>query len=568
MHRIFLRAVSTASILLVGGAFLAPVQAQDGPTLIRQGIRAFEDDFDTPRAITLLRRGVNPAAGPQDSLWAAGVQLLAQFLFDEGDDAESSMWTRWAIRIMPDMEIDRINLVSEVIQSFETAREQAAPGPGDAFTGTTWDWPSGDLTGATGRVRVRSNTVQTGLQVLAVGRGVVPAAQGMSLPAGTYEFRATATGYADAAVTREVLPGVSTNLAFDLQTIAVAALDPALLATAVEAAAFAQLTRLTIDRFGTAPTCATGVLVGANGLVLTTYHAIRGSDNISARLASGRTISSGILVAAYDVDANFAVIKLPVTQGDSIELGADVSQGDYTFALAYPGCGNSPQTEVTQVASGGDAIRLQDSLITAVQGGPIIDQAGAVVGLTVAGSQAIAIDQANSTIANARRNVSSNSMLSAGEVARDENHIFGTAQLSSTVSGATITVIPLEDHQWPELRTTQSLPMTFAGPLGDYTAEIRSQGQVISTDRFTINPGSDVRVGLGVAVLADASPPSTPGGGGGGGVPLPLILAGVAGVAAGALLLLGGGGGDTGGGGGGGGGTSGPGGIRISLPNP
>ena len=108
--------------------------------------------------------------------------------------------------------------------------------------------------------------------------------------------------------------------------------------------------------------------------------------------------------------------------------------------------------------------------------------------------------------------------------------------------------------------------MTFAGPLGDYSAEIQSQGQVISTDRFTINPGSDVRVALGVAVLADVSPPSTPSGGGGG-LPIPLILAGVAGVAAGALLLLGGGG-DGGGGGGGGGGTASPGGIRISLPNP
>ena len=555
-----------ALLVAVAATVSTPAHGQDGPTLIRQGIRAFEDDFDTPRAITLLRRGVNPAAGPQDSLWAAGVQLLAQFLFDEGDDAESSLWARWAIRIAPDMEIDRVNLVSEVIQSFETARTQAAPGAGDALTGTTWDWPSGDLIGATGRVQVRSNTVQTGLQVLAVGRGVVPAAQGMSLPAGTYEFRATASGFGEATVTREILPGVSTNLAFNLRSVTIATIDPAILPTAIEAAAFAQLARLTVTRFGTSSTCATATLVGANGLVLTTYNAIRGGDNISARLPNGRTISSGITVAAYDVDDNFAVIRLPVTQADSMALGTAVSTGDYTFALAYPGCGNAAQTTVAQVASGGNDIALQDSLAAGVQGGPIIDQSGAIVGLTVAGSDAIGIGQASGILATARRNVASNSMLSAGEVARDENHIFGTAQLSSTVAGATVTIIPLEDHQWPELQTTSTLPVTFAGPLGDYSAEVRSQGQVLSTDRFTINPGSDIRAPLGVAVVASGATASTPGGGGGG-VPIPLILVGVAGVAAGAFLLLGGSSDPNGGGGGGGGSTT-PGGIRISLPNP
>ncbi len=546
MSRTLVRVLVTTLVLgAITAAAPSFATAQDGPTLIRQGIRAFEEDFDVPRAITLLRRGVNPMAGQQDSLWQAGVQLLAQLLFDEGDQAQSSLWARWSMRIMPTMRLDSVNLVSDVLQAFTTARAQAAAGPGDAVTQTTWTWPTGDLTGTTGTAQVRSTTVPSGLEVLVVGRGLVPIGQGLPLPAGTYEFQASAPGFGPARVTREVLPSVTTILTFNLQAAAVAAAVPdSMFPGNASAAALAQVGRLTVTRYGVPDACAAGFLAGANGLVLTTYSAIRGGDNVTANVG-GRTITSGVQVAAYDVDRNIAVLKLPIPGGDSLRLAGDARDGQFVFPLAFPACGSTAASGRTRVAGrAGGQLNLRDTVAGADQGAPLVDQTGAVIALAGGGNRAIPIATAQSVLNDARRNAAAGAMFTPGQVARRESHIYGSAQITSSLTGASVSISPLSDHHWPELARTALLPLTYAGPMGDYSIEVRHQNRVVQNTRMTIRPAEQVRVIVGGQV-ATAQSTGVPQRGGGGGFPLPLLLLGGAAAAAGIVLAMGGGGSTT-----------------------
>ncbi|OLC71444.1 MAG: hypothetical protein AUH78_18130 [Gemmatimonadetes bacterium 13_1_40CM_4_69_8] len=202
----------------------AGVAAQDGPALIREGIGAY-NDFDPQRALPLLRRGVDPKAGPRDSLWAFGVQYLAQILYEQGDEAGARAWIRWAVRLTPGLKLDTLNLLSQVIAEFQSARAATAAGADDARVGTEWLWPSADPGSGPGRIEVRPEGAPAGVTVTVPGHGTV--SPRLSLPAGSYEIEARAPGYRPVRFTREVLPGVTTLLAIALQPeVRVAAAGP------------------------------------------------------------------------------------------------------------------------------------------------------------------------------------------------------------------------------------------------------------------------------------------------------------------------------------------------------
>src|SRR2546426_4641551 len=150
------RRQSIVCLAAVCAVMTAPVwaAAQQGPALIREGIGAY-NDFDPQRALPLLRRGVDPKAGPRDSLWALGVQYLAQILYEQGDEAGARAWIRWAVRFGPDLKLDTLNLLSQVIAEFRAARPATAPGPDDLRAGTEWVWPSTDPGSGPGRIEVR-----------------------------------------------------------------------------------------------------------------------------------------------------------------------------------------------------------------------------------------------------------------------------------------------------------------------------------------------------------------------------------------------------------------------------
>ncbi len=204
----------------------APVEAaaQQGAGLIREGIGAY-NDFDPQRALPLLRRGVDPKAGPRDSLWALGVQYLAQILYEQGDEPGARAWIRWAVRLSPAAKLDTLNLLSPVITEFQKARAATALGPDDARATTEWSWPSTDPGSGPGRMELRPEGAPAGATVTIAGHGTV--SPRLSLPAGSYEIEARAPGYRPVRVTREVLPGVTTLLGFALQPeVPVAAAAP------------------------------------------------------------------------------------------------------------------------------------------------------------------------------------------------------------------------------------------------------------------------------------------------------------------------------------------------------
>ena len=59
------------------------------------------DAFDAAHAADLLRSALDPTAGPQDSAWGRGVQLLAQILLDGGDTAQATVAARGAFPPAP-----------------------------------------------------------------------------------------------------------------------------------------------------------------------------------------------------------------------------------------------------------------------------------------------------------------------------------------------------------------------------------------------------------------------------------------------------------------------------------
>ena len=63
-------------VLSLGVPSLATAQRDE---LIRSAMQAY-DDFETETALGLLKVAMNPAVGPTDSVWAAGIQLLSQML--------------------------------------------------------------------------------------------------------------------------------------------------------------------------------------------------------------------------------------------------------------------------------------------------------------------------------------------------------------------------------------------------------------------------------------------------------------------------------------------------------
>ncbi|HEV8263955.1 MAG TPA: hypothetical protein VGQ06_03320 [Gemmatimonadales bacterium] len=200
-------------LLLLAGVGTAPaLHAQDTCDAM---IARASNEFDTARRLDLLTAAVNPATCPPRGAWTAGVQLLGQTLIEDGKDSVASVWLRWAIRLAPDMQPDTVQFLPRVIQAFRTARDfvDRTRVSEDSAVQTTWLWPT--TTGQRdGRLQVASSTPP--LRVDVTGMGTVPHGSTVPLAAGSYRIGATASGYDSVRVTREVLPGVTTVLRFNL----------------------------------------------------------------------------------------------------------------------------------------------------------------------------------------------------------------------------------------------------------------------------------------------------------------------------------------------------------------
>lgn len=203
-------------VLLLGVAATASAWAQDPRDA--QVARAFHE-FDATRRQQMLMSVLNPIYGPPRGAWPVGVQLLAQTLLEEGKDSAAALWLRWAIRVSPEMQPDTVLFLPELVGAFRSAQDyvRGTTGPADSLAATTWLWSPQTASDQAGRLQIAGAETQSiRVAVRGVGR-IVP---GGSIPfkPGSYQIGAIASGYDSVQVTREVLPGVTTLVEFQLRT--------------------------------------------------------------------------------------------------------------------------------------------------------------------------------------------------------------------------------------------------------------------------------------------------------------------------------------------------------------
>jgi S1-C subfamily serine protease len=549
-------------VLLLVLAFPTTLHAQGTRAdMIQQAMAAY-DDFESERASTLLWTALDPATGAPDDAWATGVQLMAQMLIEEGEETLAAAWLRWAVRQWPELPVDRATFLPEVIAAIQVARSFVGTrSAGDRVTRTRWDWPDRVSTGDQGTLRIEPGAIPIRGEIQGVGE--FPAGRSLTLAPGSYRIEATAEGYEGAVVTREVLPGVTTSLVFDLATTAVAeaTLADSVLPEAVRSLALQRVARLSVHRFGVEPACAAGAVVSVDGLLLTTYRAIRGAERIEATLPDGQRLTEGI-TAAYDVDDDVALLKLPATFTSPLQATDEVEGGQFVWAVGYPGCGAVTVEGMRMTAERSGVLQLSDTLPGDAQGGPVIDQSGRVVGLGTGVLTAVAAERVGDRIQTANANVLRGALLTPEEVARQERHIYGSIQVTSDVTGVVARITPIDSWLWAGTAQMGTLPLTFTAPMGRYRVEVLSQGEVQRAMEFSVQPDLAGQLQIPVAAaMAEAEE-------GGGGFPIAIVLGGVAAAGAAVALMAAGGGGD----GGGGGGTPTPtptlpGSITISIPN-
>jgi hypothetical protein len=548
-------AAAVLTLLIVGSP--AALRAQETrEELIRGGVQAY-DQFEIARALEQLQAGVDPNAGPPDSLWAVGVQLLSQIMMEEGEEELATVWLRWALRLYPEMAVDSVTYLPEVVRAFRAAQDYvAASGGRDTLAETRWRWAPRGVTRGSGALVVDRPDLPISVRLTVTGVGPVTAGPPVELVPGSYEIRAEADGYDPIGITREILPGVTTQLAVNFPPPLVVLGDSAL-APAVAATAVSAMARLTAHRFALDPTCGAGFIAGRDGLLVTSYRTIRGADRLAVEFPTGRAVEGDITVAAYDLAANIAVLKLPVEPDDSLPLATDPSDGQYAWGLGYRECESAVATQ-TRIAAWlnrpSGILSLASPLVGADQGGPVIDENGRVLGLAAADRSAVPAVQVESALREARRNLEARQLLTVGDVATRERHRYGSVAITSDMAGTVARVTPLERWHWAEAAAEDSLPTTFAGPMGRYRLELIAESRVHEQLELQIDPGQRDELFIPLLqVIADDS---------GGGFPWAIAAVGVAGAAAAAVLVGGGSGGDDGGNGD----TTGS--ISIRIPNP
>ena len=146
-------------------------------------------------------------------------------------------------------------------------------------------------------------------------------------------------------------------------------------------------------------TSGSGVVIGANGEVLTNSHVVENCTKITVRSSSA---ASAAFLVARDEKNDLAVVrsKLPLSSAVAFREGGPVRAGDAVVALGYPLSGllataaNLSVGNVSALAGLGDDSRyLQISapVQPGNSGGPLLDASGHLVGIVTAKLNAMRI---------------------------------------------------------------------------------------------------------------------------------------------------------------------------------
>ncbi len=163
---------------------------------------------------------------------------------------------------------------------------------------------------------------------------------------------------------------------------------------------------ITVD-YGQARAAGTGMVIGANGVVLTNNHVINGATSISVTdVGNGKTYRAS--VAGYDRSKDVAILKLSGASGlqtVTFARPAKVSAGQEVVGVGNAGgTGGTPSYAGGTVTATGQSITASDDLsgtserLTGMiatnasiqagdSGGPLVNRSGQVIGMDTAGSQ-------------------------------------------------------------------------------------------------------------------------------------------------------------------------------------
>lgn len=149
-------------------------------------------------------------------------------------------------------------------------------------------------------------------------------------------------------------------------------------------------------KIGVAERSGTGIILSADGFIITNVHTIKGFNHIIVKLHDGTTYSAKIVDAQgrYDlallkVESPQPLSPIPFADSDSLTLGQEIfnigssellngtlSGGEIISIGSTP---NSPTSKETSV----EFIKLNINLYKGDSGGPILDRQGQLVGMVM-----------------------------------------------------------------------------------------------------------------------------------------------------------------------------------------
>jgi S1-C subfamily serine protease len=353
---------------IVALAVTAPASAQSRRAAL---ITEAQTTFEADSVIRLLHAALDPALGAPDSLWAVAGYSLAQVLLERQRVDDAALWLRLVVRHAPEHPMNRALYPPAVTTAFDQATQSVTGTRDQGDVETAWRWPAQLGTAQDGTLTV--NTGGAPLSVTLEGRGTISAGGSLTLAPGTYTVSASGSDYEPVQVTREVLPGATTELVLHALP---------LLPASAAAAAGATIVRLTFQQGGQ-QVCRTGYFATTDGLVLTTAGAVRNASAITA--TAGTRTYANVTVLATDPDRDLAVLRVP-SEGAATPTAtttSNVRTGDYAWSLSADGCPGetTSRTRLASWTSTTAAAALAPPLPATAAGSPLVDRAGLLIGI-------------------------------------------------------------------------------------------------------------------------------------------------------------------------------------------
>jgi serine protease DegQ len=136
-----------------------------------------------------------------------------------------------------------------------------------------------------------------------------------------------------------------------------------------------------------------GVIVGAEGYILTNHHVIETADEIEVALADGRKASA--IIVGTDPETDLAVLKVDITELPAISFGSpqDLGVGDLVLAIGNPfGVGQTVTMGIVSakgrshlgISTFENFIQTDAAINPGNSGGALVDATGNLVGINSA----------------------------------------------------------------------------------------------------------------------------------------------------------------------------------------